>query len=121
MLAIMPNIRFENTFGKPMIISEFGAGAKAGYHSDQAIIWSEEYQAKVYRAQLAMLSQSPAIQGFTPWVLKDFRSHLRELNGIQETYNRKGLVSETGEKKLAFKVLADFYLQKLKDENAQSH
>jgi len=120
-LAIMPQIRFENAFGKPMIISEFGAGAKAGYHSDKAIIWSEEYQAKVYRSQLAMLPHSPAIQGFTPWVLKDFRSHLRELNGIQETYNRKGLVSETGEKKLAFKVLADFYLQKLKDENAQSH
>jgi len=121
MLSAMPNIRFENVFGKPMIISEFGAGAKAGYHSDQAIIWSEEYQAKVYRAQLAMLSQSPAIQGFTPWVLKDFRSHLRELNGIQETYNRKGLVSETGEKKLAFKVLADFYLQELKGETAQPH
>ncbi len=121
MLSIMPNIRFANAFRKPMIVSEFGAGAKAGYHSDQAIIWSEEYQAKVYRAQLAMLSQSPAIQGFTPWVLKDFRSHLRELNGIQETYNRKGLVSETGEKKLAFKVLADFYLQELQGEQAQSH
>lgn len=109
MLATMPKIRFSNAFGKPMIISEFGAGAKAGLRSENALIWSEEYQAKVYRAQLAMLEKSPYVQGFSPWVLKDFRSHLRELNGIQDTWNRKGLVSETGEKKLAFEVLAEHY------------
>jgi beta-glucuronidase len=109
MLSIMPNIRFENAFGKPMIISEFGAGAKAGFHSDRAIIWSEEYQARVYTKQLEMLEKSSYVNGFTPWILKDFRSHLRELNGIQETFNRKGLVSETGEKKMAFGVLSKFY------------
>ncbi len=118
MLAIMPGIRFENAFGKPMIISEFGAGAKQGLHSDKGFIWSEEYQARVYRQQLQMLAQSPCVQGFTPWVLKDFRSHLRELNGIQETYNRKGLVSETGQRKLAFQVLADYYGQEKAREEA---
>jgi beta-glucuronidase len=116
MLGLMPRIRFANACGKPMIISEFGAGAKAGFHSDEAVIWSEEYQAEVYRKQLEMLPQSPAVQGFTPWVLKDFRSHLRELNGIQDTYNRKGLVSETGERKLAFEVLADFYRRQAQSE-----
>ncbi len=109
MMAVMHRIRFSNAFGKPMIISEFGAGAKQGLRSEEALIWSEEYQAKVYEAQLNMLPKSPYVQGFSPWVLKDFRSHLRELNGIHGTYNRKGLVSETGEKKLAFDVLADFY------------
>ncbi|GAB3102120.1 beta-glucuronidase [Aestuariicella hydrocarbonica] len=112
MLEVMSEIRFSNAFGKPMIISEFGAGAKQGLHSDKALIWSEEYQAKVYRAQLDMLEKSPQVQGYSPWVLKDFRSHLRELNGIQDTYNRKGLVSETGEKKIAFDVLSEFYRQK---------
>ena len=109
MLDMMADIRFTNSFGKPMIISEFGAGAKAGLHSDDAVLWSEEYQAKVYRAQLPMLDKSPQVQGYSPWVLKDFRSHLRNMNAIQETYNRKGLVSETGEKKQAFRVLADHY------------
>ncbi len=111
MFNVMPDIRFKNVFGKPMIISEFGAGAKKGLHSDKATIWSEEYQAKVYEAQLAMLEKSEFVQGLSPWVLKDFRSHMRELNGIQETYNRKGLVSETGEKKMAFSVLRDYYHQ----------
>jgi beta-glucuronidase len=112
MLAIMPEIRFSNAFGKPMIISEFGAGAVAGLHSDTNAIWSEEYQARVYEQQLKMLGSSESVQGFTPWVLKDFRSHLRELNGIQDGFNRKGLVSDTGRKKLAFEVLADYYGEK---------
>jgi beta-glucuronidase len=92
-----------------MIISEFGAGAKAGFHSAEALLWSEEYQAKVYRAQLDMLPRSPLVQGMSPWVLKDFRAALRPLNGIQEFYNRKGLVDEKGSPKLAFDVLGDFY------------
>jgi len=109
MFKLMPKMRFNNVFGKPMIISEFGAGAKAGFHSEEGVIWSEEYQARVYRAQVDMLERSEAVKGMSPWILTDFRSHLRELNGIHETYNRKGLISETGEKKMAFDVLKNFY------------
>jgi beta-glucuronidase len=106
---IMPRVRFSNVYGKPMVISEFGAGAKAGFRSDEALLWSEEYQAQVYRAQLDMLPRSPQVRGLSPWVLKDFRAALRPLNGIQEYYNRKGLVDERGNRKLAFEVLAEFY------------
>lgn len=109
MFDVMPSIRFANSFGKPMIISEFGAGAKAGLKSDRATIWSEEYQEKVYHAQLSMLEKSEFVQGLSPWVLKDFRSPYRQLNGIQDSYNRKGLVSDSGEKKKAFFVLKDYY------------
>ena len=106
---IMPRMRFSNSYGKPMIISEFGAGAKAGFRSPEALLWSEEYQARVYEAQLDMLQHSPLVQGMSPWVLKDFRAALRPLNGIQEFYNRKGLVDERGNRKLAFDVLRQFY------------
>lgn len=108
---IMPRIRFGNVYGKPMIISEFGAGAKRGMRSEQALLWSEDYQARVYAAQLDMLPRSPLIRGMSPWVLKDFRAALRPLNGIQDFYNRKGLVDEQGNRKLAFGVLKDFYTQ----------
>ncbi len=121
MMGIMPKIRFSNAFNKPMIISEFGAGAKQGLRSKDALMWSEEYQAKVYKAQLNMLEKSPMVKGVSPWVLQDFRSHLRELNGIQDTYNRKGLVSETGKKKLAFKVLSDYYRELEKKQEAAAH
>jgi beta-glucuronidase len=114
MLTIMQDIRFSNAFGKPIVVSEFGAGAKKGYKSDkgEGMMWSEEYQATVYERQLDMLERSDYVQGMSPWVLKDFRSALRNLNGIQEIYNRKGLVSEKGERKKAFYVLRDFYRQK---------
>ena len=47
--------------------------------------------------------------GYSPWVLKDFRSKRRTIPGIQDFYNRKGLVGETGKRKSAFEVLADWY------------
>ena len=45
----------------------------------------------------------------TPWILSDFRSPRRPLPGIQDYYNRKGLVSEHGRKKQAFRVLQQYY------------
>jgi len=49
------------------------------------------------------------VAGMSPWILKDFRAPVRVLPGIQDGYNRKGLVSEEGERKLAFDVLHSFY------------
>jgi beta-glucuronidase len=45
----------------------------------------------------------------SPWILKDFRSPRRQLAGVQDGWNRKGLMSERGEPKLAFAVLAEWY------------
>jgi beta-glucuronidase len=39
----------------------------------------------------------------------DFHSPRRQLNGIQDFFNRKGLISNNGVKKQAFFVLRDFY------------
>ena len=63
-----------------------------------------------------MLSKNPQIQGISPWVFKDFRAMLRPLPEIQDFYNRKGLIDEFGNKKMAFKVLADFYENKWNKE-----
>ena len=110
MFEVLPNIKISSVFNKPIHISEFGAGAKYGNYSNK--IWSEEYQARLYRHQLEMLSNNPQIKGISPWVFKDFRAMLRPLPGIQDFYNRKGLIDEDGNKKAAFDVLADFYENK---------
>jgi beta-glucuronidase len=55
-----------------------------------------------------MLKRISFLRGTTPWVLKDFRSPRRTLRGIEDYFNRKGLVSERGEKKRAFFVLQGF-------------
>ena len=109
MLDLMPDIRVSASVAKPLVISEFGAGAKIGYPG--AGVWSEAYQARVYRAQIAMLSSSPQVAGMTPWILKDFRAMLRTLPGVQDYRNRKGLMDENGNRKEAFGVLQAFYAE----------
>lgn len=110
MLTEMEQFSLVTPFGKPLVISEFGAGAKQGMRGGDLDIWTEDYQARVYRQQLKMLENSPALRGLSPWVLKDFRAPYRLNTVIQDYWNRKGLVSETGEPKLAFKVMSDHYL-----------
>lgn len=96
-------------YQKPLIVSEFGGGAKAGLHGGDSDRWTEEYQANIYRHQFGMLNRIPQLRGMSPWVLMDFRSPNRPLAGIQDEFNRKGLISEQGQKKQAFFVLQRAY------------
>ncbi len=105
-------LSWKTVYEKPVVISEFGAGALAGLHGDEDALWTEEYQAKVYEHNVAMLSRIPFLRGMSPWVLKDFRSPRRLLPKIQEGWNRKGLISERGQRKQAFNVLQEYYQSK---------
>ena len=96
-------------YNKPMIVSEFGGEAKYGLHGAASQRWTEEYQEDIYRHQIAALRKIPFLRGTSPWILKDFRSPHRQLPGIQDGFNRKGLVSDNGERKKAFYVLQKFY------------
>jgi beta-glucuronidase len=73
---------------------------------------SEEYQAAYFKATLAMADKIPTLTGMSPWVLKDFRSPRRQHPIFEQGWNRKGLISETGQRKEAFAVLADYYAKK---------
>ena len=105
-------INWQITQDKPVIISEFGAGAKYGLHGDKSERWTEEYQAYLYEETVAMLSKIDKLSGMSPWLLVDFRSPRRVLPVIQDNYNRKGLISEKGERKMAFDVLRRYYKTK---------
>ena len=104
-----PKMTWEIPYNKPVIISEFGGGAKYGYHGAKNQRWTEEFQENLYRENTAMLDKIEGLAGTTPWILKDFRSPRRVLPDIQDYYNRKGLYSDKGEKKLAFYVLKQWY------------
>jgi beta-glucuronidase len=106
-------------YDKPVFISEFGAGAKQGFHADALTRFSEEFQADVYRRMLPMLGKIPGFSGCTPWILCDFRSPKRLLSGIQDGYNRKGLIGANGEKKMAFTVLQSQYAEKAQADAAK--
>ena len=104
-----PKMTWEIPYDKPVIISEFGGGAKYGYHGAKNQRWTEEFQENLYRENTAMLDKIDGLAGTTPWILKDFRSPRRVLPDIQDYYNRKGVFSDKGEKKLAFYVLKQWY------------
>jgi len=99
-------------YQKPQIMSEFGADAKAGLHGGPNDRWTEEYQANVFTHQLGMLNRMTQLRGMSPWILMDFRSPRRPLAGIQDEFNRKGLISDQGQKKAAFSVLQKAYTEK---------
>ncbi len=104
-----PKMTWEIPYEKPVIVSEFGGGARAGLHGDKGERWTEEFQENLYIQNTAMLDRIDGLSGTTPWILKDFRSPRRVLPGVQDYYNRKGLVSDDGRKKKAFYVMKAWY------------
>lgn len=100
---------------KPVFISEFGGGAVYGRHGARTERFTEEYMEDLYERSVAMLERMPGLAGVTPWVLKDFRSPRRQMVGIQDDFNRKGLISDQGGRKKAFFVMQRWY-EKLRKE-----
>lgn len=94
---------------KPVFISEFGGGAVYGRHGDVTERFTEEYQEDLYQRSVNMLDRIEGLAGTTPWILKDFRSPRRQIVGIQDDFNRKGLISDQGGKKKAFYVMKKWY------------
>jgi len=113
-------LQWKLTWNKPLIVSEFGGGAPYGRHGDADERWTEEYQENLYQHQLGMVERMPNLAGMSPWVLMDFRSPLRMLPGVQDYHNRKGVISNRGQRKLAFYTLQKFY-RKLSEGSSQTH
>ena len=105
----IPAINWTTSYNKPLIVTEFGGAALYGNHGTKDERWTEEFQEAIYINQVKMLKKIDFLAGTTPWILMDFRSPRRPLPGIQDFWNRKGLISSRGEKKKAFFILQDFY------------
>lgn len=113
-LADVANIQWASPVKKPLIFSEFGADAQYGYRDDAAAPhkFSEEFQAEYYRQTLAMARKVPFLRGLAPWILKDFRSPRRQHPVHQQGWNRKGVLSNMGQRKQAFFVLGEDYARR---------
>lgn len=59
-----------------------------------------------------MFENIPNLAGVSPWILFDFRSPFRFHPTNQEGWNRKGLVSDRGQRKKAWKIMHDYYKKK---------
>jgi beta-glucuronidase len=102
-------LEWKTKYQKPLIMSEFGGDALYGKHGDPLTRWTEEYQEDLYQRTVKMLKRISFLRGTSPWILMDFRSPRRPLPGIQDFHNRKGLISDRGERKKAFYVMQRYY------------
>jgi len=97
---------------KPIVISEFGGEALYGNNKgpkDEAASWSEEYQEQIFKDQVEMLKTVPDLCGTFPWLLVDYRSSGRMHPLYQNGWNRKGLLSDHGDKKKAWYIMKAYY------------
>lgn len=101
---------FDNSsVGKPLVISEFGAGMKIGLHGSKKTFFTEEKHRAVYEEQVEVISMISEIRGTSPWILYDFRCPRRN-NPYQNYYNLKGLLSADKKvKKPGFYIMQKFY------------
>ena len=111
----LDQVSFTTPYDKPLMFSEFGADALAGNRGPKEKFWTEDFQAWLYEETLKLVERTEGCVGLSPWLLKDFRSPRRWHGKYQQYWNRKGLISETGERKAAFAVLRDFYGKKVKE------
>ncbi len=94
---------------KPLVISETGCDITVGDAGPASQPNSEAFGVQYFNDQVAVVEDHPAVAGFMPWLLYDFRTERRQ-NPAQRGWNRKGLISgDKSTHKSAFDVIAAFY------------
>ncbi|MBD3240190.1 MAG: hypothetical protein GF331_06355 [Chitinivibrionales bacterium] len=91
--------------GKPVIMSEFGAGAIYGNRQRCRSPWSEEYQCDALDECLKVYLNHPRVSGAVIWQFCDVRVTRNWWGGRPRTMNNKGVVDEYRRAKLAYEVV----------------
>lgn len=97
--------------GKPLIVSEIGAGAIYGNHDPRRAKWSEERQAEILTAQLEHLFTLPQLTGTYLWQFADCRVTDGWFAVRPRTMNNKGIVDEHRRPKLAYTAVRELFAQ----------
>jgi beta-glucuronidase len=94
-------------FGKPIIMTEFGADTMAGMHGHPSVMWTEEYQAEYIRFHLEVAAVREYIAGMQVWNFADFAAvqSIMRVGGL----NMKGVFTRTRQPKMAAHVLREFW------------
>ena len=84
---------------KPIVISEFGADAIAGHHSQPSEMLSEEYQVEVLQDYLEAAAERPFVAGLHVWNFADFKTG----QGVMRpaAMNHKGVFTRDRRPKMA--------------------
>jgi len=94
---------------KPVIMSEFGAGAVRGETSLEAPRWTENYQAELLGRAICEYLDSGEISGSYVWQFADIRSNPRNELTRPRSFNNKGVLDEYRRPKLGYETVKRLY------------
>ena len=89
-------------FGKPLLITEYGADTVAGVHADPPTMFSEEYQCAMLEAMHEAFDADEHVIGEQVWNFADFRTK-QGINRVDG--NRKGIFTRDRRPKMAAHLL----------------
>ena len=96
--------------GKPLIVSEIGAGAIYGYHDPLGETkWSEERQCSILKEQITVVLADPDVCGLFLWQFADVRVDEEWFMQRPRTFNNKGVVDEFRRPKLAYQTVKTLF------------
>ena len=96
--------------GKPVIVSEIGAGAIYGFHDPFGEAkWSEERQCRILEEQLRAVLSHPDVSGVFLWQFADVRVDEEWAMARPRTHNNKGVVDEHRRPKLAYAIVKKMF------------
>ncbi|MBE6674996.1 MAG: beta-glucuronidase [Ruminococcaceae bacterium] len=97
-------------FGKPVIMSEFGAAALAGFHSHfDNVRWSEEYQRDLLEYCIELFHKTDYMRGTYLWQFCNIRtSPSMDINRVRY-FNNKGILDEYRNPKAAYFKVKELY------------
>jgi beta-glucuronidase len=97
------------TFGRPIIVTEFGADTVVGLHCEPPVMFTEEYQADYIRGYLELAADRDFVAGMQVWNFADFAAvqGTSRVGGL----NLKGIFTRTRQPKMAAHVLREFWVK----------
>ncbi len=103
-------INKSNGEGKPLIVSEFGAGAVYGIRDRRRLKWSEERQADIIEENLNVYKDDERLMGVFIWQFADCRVTEEEWFAQRpRSYNNKGVVDEYRRPKIAYDIVKEYF------------
>lgn len=95
--------------GKPMIISEFGAGGIYGYRSFTKVKWTEDRQADITKEIITKYAGLDYLSGLILWQYCDGRVDNEWAMNRPKTQNNKGVVDIYRQPKLAYYTIKECF------------
>ena len=97
------------SYGKPLLLTEFGADAVPGYRSLDLALWSEDYQAVLIEKTIELAARSEGVCGTFPFCYQDYPDPSKHVNARWAGLNLKGIVTYSRTPKLAAAALQRCY------------